>query len=242
MRKTKTGGGATKPVSPESSDSIRAGKYHLHEGDLPEGFVDSLAPGSSIAIDTEATGLHLRRDRLCLVQLATASGECHMVRVVSPHKKESPDSPAARPKELIKLLTARDHTKIFHFARFDIARLWASFGIMTGPVFCTKVASHLARTYSPNHGLGDLCGELLDVVLDKSQQSTDWGRPDLSSEQLAYAIYDVIYLHALAEKLELMLKREGRWPLAEGCFGFLPIRALLDAEGWDGRDVFAHKM
>ena len=224
-------------------------KIFFHEGDLPSGFTASLDAGSAVAIDSEATGLHLQRDRLCLVQVATADKQCHLVRIAKNNEgagiisgNSRVDGMTKRPQELTTLLMAKHVTKIFHFARFDVARFWASYAVMTAPVFCTKIASHLARTYAPRHGLNDLCKEILGVNMNKQEQSSDWGRDTLTDTQMAYAAADVIYLHELAAALEAQLKRENRWMLAEACFGFLPIRSMLDAEGWNELDVFAHKM
>lgn len=198
----------------------------LHKGDLPQGLIG--AP--SVAIDTETLGLNPFRDRLCLVQLSSGDGRAHLVQL-----ERNYDAP-----ELKRLLADESVLKIFHFARFDLAVLKHSFGVMPKPVYCTKVASKIARTFTDRHGLKDLCRELLGVELSKQQQSSDWGAPSLSQEQLSYAASDVLYLHAIKDKLEAMLKREGRDRLAQACFDFLPTRAELDLRGWSDIDPFAH--
>ncbi len=198
----------------------------LHKGDLPPGRFNAKA----IAIDTETLGLNPHRDRLCLVQLSQGDGTAALVQVSSSH--EAP--------ELKRLLTDESILKIFHFGRFDIAVLKHFLGVMPGPVYCTKIASKLARTYTDKHGLKDLCRELLGVDLSKQQQSSDWGAAELTQEQLNYAASDVLYLHALRDRLDAMLKREGREHLARACFEFLPTRAELDLEGWAEIDLFAH--
>ena len=198
----------------------------LFKGDLPQGRFQAKA----IAIDTETLGLNPHRDRLCLVQLSDGDGTAALVQVTDPD---------AAP-ELKSLLADESVLKIFHYARFDIAVLKQFLGVMAGPVFCTKIASKLARTYTDKHGLKDLCRELLGIELSKQQQSSDWGAADLSLEQLNYAASDVLYLHALKDRLDLMLKREGRDQLARACFAFLPTRAELDLEGWAEMDIFAH--
>ncbi|HEY1737005.1 MAG TPA: ribonuclease D [Methylovirgula sp.] len=198
----------------------------LHKGDLPGG----LDFGDSVAIDTETLGLVPRRDRLCVVQLSRGDGSAHVVQIAAGQK----DAP-----NLTKLLADPKVTKLFHFARFDIAVLYATFGTMAGPLYCTKIASKLARTYTDRHGLKDLVRELLGVDLSKQQQSSDWGAETLSEAQIAYAASDVLYLHALREKLDAMLERQGRKALAKDSFVFLPTRAKLDLLGWDG-DIFSH--
>lgn len=199
----------------------------LHHGDIPVG----LDFGTAVAVDTETMGLSLVRDRLCLVQLSAGDGTAHLVQF-SPGAYEAP--------RLKKLLTDPKVTKIFHFGRFDIAFLHTHLGVLTAPVYCTKIASKLARTYAPHHGLKALCSTLLGVELDKQQQTTDWGAQALTAEQLSYAASDVLYLHKLREKLKLLLQREGREQLAQACFDFLPHRALLDMAGWSEEDIFAH--
>ncbi|MGO4739524.1 ribonuclease D [Bosea sp. 2KB_26] len=199
----------------------------LHRGDLPDDFL----PGPVVAIDTETLGLNPHRDRLCVVQLSRGDGSADVVQILR-------DGPA--PANLIRLLSDPSVLKLFHFARFDVAVLKNAFGVNTGPVYCTKIASKLVRTYTDRHGLKDLVRELLGVDLSKQQQSSDWGADTLSEAQLAYAASDVLHLHALRDKLEAMLAREGRSHLAEACFNFLPFRAELDLAGWAENDIFAH--
>jgi ribonuclease D len=200
---------------------------HLHRGDLPSG----LSLGPAVAIDTEAMGLHPHRDRLCLVQLSAGDGVCHLVQF--PHGRyEAPNLKA--------LLTDPAVTKLFHFARFDIALLQAYLGVVTEPVYCTKIASRLTRTFTDRHGLKDLVKDLLGVDLSKQQQSSDWGADELTDEQLRYAASDVLHLHQLRQRLDAMLAREGRTELAQSCFRFLPTRAALDLAGWPEEDIFAH--
>ena len=200
----------------------------LHKGDLPEG-IDF---GDSVAIDTETLGLIPRRDRLCLVQLSSGDGTAHLVQIAA-GQKHAPN--------LERLLAAPDVTKLFHFARFDIAVLYAAFGVMTAPIFCTKIASKLVRTYTDRHGLKDVTRELLGIDLSKQQQSSDWAAETLSDAQIAYAASDVLYLHALRSKLDAMLAREGRSEFAAACFQFLPTRAKLDLLGWQDADIFSHE-
>jgi len=199
----------------------------LYQGDLPQGRFGSAA---TIAIDTETLGLNPHRDRLCLVQLSDGDGTAALVQISG-----RDDAP-----ELKRLLADESILKIFHFGRFDTAVLKHSLGVMPRPVYCTKIASKLARTYTDKHGLKDLCRELLGVDLSKQQQSSDWGAAELTQEQLNYAASDVLYLHALREHLDAMLKREGREHLARACFEFLPTRAELDLAGWAEIDPFAH--
>jgi ribonuclease D len=199
----------------------------LHKGDLPKSF----SPGSSVAIDTETLGLHLHRDRLCLVQLSSGDGSADLVQIQR-GQKEAPN--------LVRILADKDITKIFHFARFDLAKLQEAFGVRVANVYCTKIASRLTRTYSDRHGLKDLVRELLGIDISKQQQSSDWGASDLSEAQLAYAASDVLHLHALREKLDVALARENRLDLARQCFAFLPARAELDLMGWPDTDIFAH--
>ena len=203
---------------------------HLYRGDLPDG----LTLGPLVAMDTETLGLTLGRDRLCVVQLSSGDGHSHLVQIARP----APDS-APRAPNLVKLLTDPGVTKLLHFARFDLAILQRTFGVITAPVYCTKVASRLTRTYTDRHGLKDLVKELLNIDLSKQQQSSDWGAEELTQEQLAYAGADVLHLHALKERLDKMLAREGRTELAAACFAFLPVRAALDLGGWQD-DIFAH--
>ena len=199
----------------------------LHHNDIPDG----LSFGASVAVDTETLGLNPHRDRLCLVQLSAGDGDAHLVQF-------EPGSYAA--PNLKRLLADPRITKLFHFARFDVAVLHRFLGITPAPVYCTKIASKLTRTYTDRHGLRDLCKELLGKDLDKQQQSSDWGARDLTQEQLAYAASDVLHLHALKAKLDAMLAREGRETLAQACFDFLPTRAVLDLAGWADSDIFAH--
>ena len=201
--------------------------YQLHRGDLPEG----LLLGDAVAIDTEAMGLNPHRDRLCLVQLSRGNGDAHLVQL-APGCYDAPN--------LRRLLADPGIVKLFHFARFDVAMLYHYLGVMTRPLYCTKIASRLVRTFTDRHGLRDLCKDLLGVDLKKEQQSSDWGAASLSEEQLRYAASDVRYLHALRARLDEMLAREGRTELARSCFDFLPARALLDLEGWPEQDIFAH--
>ena len=199
----------------------------LHRGDLP----DLSRYTTSVAIDTETLGLNPHRDRLCVVQLSNGDGSADVVQIPAGHR----DAP-----NLKKLLGDPAITKIFHFARFDVAVLFHAFGVMPQPVYCTKIASRLVRTYTDRHGLKDLVRELLGVDLSKQQQSSDWGAPTLTDAQLAYAASDVLHLHQLRERLDDMLARENRTALAGACFGFLPARALLDLQGWENEDIFAH--
>lgn len=199
----------------------------LHSGDLPEG----LNLGPLIAVDTETLGLNLTRDRLCLVQLSAGDGTAHLVQL----DRGSYNCPVLK-----GVLADPAVTKIFHYARFDIAVIARYLGVISRPVYCTKVASRLTRTYTDRHGLKDLVRELLGIDLSKQQQSSDWGAPDLTDAQLQYAAADVLYLHALKERLDALLQREARGDLAEACFGFLPARALLDIAGWADDDIFAH--
>jgi ribonuclease D len=199
----------------------------LHQGDLP----DNADYGGAVAIDTETLGLNPHRDRLCLVQLSAGDGRADLVRI-APGQREAPN--------LTRLLANPSVTKIFHFARFDIAVLSHAFGVMPEPLYCTKIASRLTRTYTDRHGLKDLVRELLEIDLSKQQQSSDWGSAELSEAQLAYAASDVLHLHALRRKLDEKLSREGRTELADSCFRFLPTRARLDLAGWDEEDIFTH--
>jgi len=199
----------------------------LHEGDLP----DDVTFTGAVAVDSETMGLRLGRDPLCVVQLSAGDGHAHVVRLGRPGY----DAP-----NLKRLLTNPDVLKIFHFGRFDIAMFALHLGVTTAPVYCTKIASKIARTYTDRHGLKDVSRELLGIDLSKAQQSSDWGAASLSSEQLAYAASDVLGLHRLMEKLNIMLVREGRMELAQACFDFLPWRARLDLAGWEDVDIFAH--
>jgi ribonuclease D len=199
----------------------------LHRGDLP----DLSRYTGSVAVDTETMGLHPHRDRLCVVQLSAGDGSADVVQIARDHA----DAP-----NLKKLLADPAITKIFHFARFDLAALSNAFGVMPQPVYCTKIASRLCRTYTDRHGLKDLVREVLNIDLSKQQQSSDWGSQSLSDAQLAYAASDVLHLHGLRERLDAMLAREGRTELAQACFQFLPTRAKLDLLGWENEDIFAH--
>jgi ribonuclease D len=199
----------------------------LHRGDLP----DLSRYAGPVAIDTETMGLNHRRDRLCVVQLSPGDGSADVVQIPA-------GAPAA--PNLVRLLIDPGVLKIFHFARFDLAALAHAFGVMPAPVFCTKIASRLARTYTDRHGLKDLTRDVLGIDVSKQQQLSDWGAEDLTDAQLAYAASDVLHLHALRDRLEAMLAREGRTELAQACFRFLPDRARLDLAGWAEEDIFAH--
>jgi ribonuclease D len=189
--------------------------HHLYRGDLPEG----IGFGAAVAVDTEAMGLNPHRDRLCLVQLSAGDGDAHLVQL----------APGAYDAPRLRVLMADPTvTKLFHFARFDLAMMYHYLGVMAGPVYCTKIASRLVRTFTDRHGLRDLCKDLLNVDLSKQQQSSDWGAANLSDEQLRYAATDVLHLHALRAKLDAILEREGRLDLARAAFDFLPARVLLD--------------
>ncbi len=201
--------------------------FRLHRGDLP----DLSNYGSSVAIDTETLGLNPHRDRLCVVQLSPGDGTADIVQIAR-GQREAPN--------LTRLLADPLVTKIFHFARFDLAILYETFGVMATPVFCTKIASRLVRTYTDRHGLKDLARELIGVDLSKQQQSSDWAAETLSDAQVAYAASDVLYLHALKGKLETMLAREDRADLARACYEFLPARVRLDLAGWPEVDILAH--
>ena len=200
---------------------------HVHQGDLPDG----LEFGASVAIDTETMGLNPTRDRLCLVQLSAGDGDAHLVRF-APREHSAPN--------LRALLENSAVTKLFHFARFDVATLRYYIGVLASPVYCTKIASKLARTYTDRHGLRDVCKDLLDVDISKQQQSSDWGAAELTAEQIEYAANDVLYLHRLREALDDILARERRTYLSAAAFAFLPTRAELDLAGWGDMDIFAH--
>jgi ribonuclease D len=208
------------------------GTIHLHRHDLPEG----LTFGSSVAVDTETMGLNPHRDRLCLVQLSAGDGHAHLVQLIPTslggHGFDCPN--------LARLMSDPGVVKLMHFARFDVAVLQHSLGVTVAPVRCTKIAAKLVRTFTDRHGLKDLCRELIGVELSKQQQTSDWGAPELSAEQLAYAASDVLHLHALWAKLEALLIRENRLELAEACFAFLPARGRLDLLGYEQPDIFAH--
>ncbi len=200
---------------------------HLHKNDLPDG----LDLGPSVAIDTETMGLNPHRDRLCLVQLSSGDGNAHLVQIAK-GQREAPN--------LCRMLTDPSVLKLFHFGRFDIAALLNAFGVMTTPVYCTKIASKLIRTYTDRHGLKYLLQELLEVDISKQQQTSDWGAETLTDAQMAYAASDVLYLHRLKVELDKRLEREGRTDVAQACFDFLPTRAQLDLTGWPELDIFAH--
>ena len=199
----------------------------LHKGDLPDG----LTFGDSVAVDTETMGLNPHRDQLCVVQLSAGDGTAHLVQL---------DRGSYNAPNLRALMADQNVLKIFHFARFDVAMMQRYLGVVTTPVYCTKIASKLVRTYTDRHGLKDLSKELLNVDMSKQQQSSDWGADTLTDAQMAYAASDVLHLHALKETLDGMLAREGRMELAKACFAFLPVRASLDLSGWAEEDIFAH--
>ena len=205
---------------------------HLHRNDLPP----DLDLGTVIAVDTETMGLNPHRDRLCLVQLSAGDGTAHLVQII-PERfgGRGYDAP-----NLARLLADPAVTKIMHFARFDVAVLQRAFGITVAPTCCTKIAAKLIRTFTDRHGLRDLCRELLGVEISKQQQTSDWGAPELSPEQLAYAASDVLHLHALWARLDALLEREGRRELAQACFDFLPARCRLDLLGYESPDIYAH--
>ncbi|MDR9426761.1 MAG: ribonuclease D [Salibaculum sp.] len=200
---------------------------HLYERDLPDG----LSLGPIVAIDCETMGLNPHRDRLCLVQMSAGDGDCHLVQV----KHGQTEAP-----NLCRLLTDPKVLKLFHFGRFDIAALDHAFGALAAPVYCTKIASKLTRTYTDRHGLKNLLQELLDIDISKHQQQSDWGAAELTAAQLDYAASDVLYLHRLKKALDARLAREGRTEMAAACFDFLPMRARLDLAGWPEIDIFAH--
>jgi ribonuclease D len=199
----------------------------LHRGDLP----NLNAYKGAVAIDTEAMGLDPNRDRLCVVQLSPGDGTADVVQIASP---------VADAPNLKALLADKSKLKIFHFARFDAGILYKTFGVMPEPIYCTKIASRLARTYTDRHGLKDLARELIGIDLSKQQQSSDWGATELTDAQISYAATDVLHLHAIKQKLDVMLSREHRSELAAACFGFLPNRVKLDLGGWANEDIFSH--
>jgi ribonuclease D len=199
----------------------------FHRGDLPADY----QPGPSLAIDTETLGLNPHRDRLCVVQISKGDGDADVVQILK-------DGPA--PTRLIQVLADESVLKIFHYGRFDLAVLFHAFGVMPRPVYCTKIASRLVRTYTDRHGLKDLSRELLGIDMSKQQQSSDWGADALTQAQIDYAASDVLHLHALKEKLDRNLERENRLGIAHQCFAFLPTRAQLDLLGWPETDIFAH--
>jgi ribonuclease D len=200
---------------------------YLHEGDLPDG----LDLGPVVAVDSETMGLRFRRDPLCVVQLSSGDGDAHVVRL---------NRPAYDCPNLKRVMADPNVLKLFHFGRFDIGMFQLHLGVETRPVYCTKIASKLARTYTDRHGLKDVVRECAGVELSKAQQSSDWGAAVLTQAQLDYAASDVLYLHAVKAKLDEMLEREGRTELARRCFDFLPTRSALDLAGWDEQDIFAH--
>jgi ribonuclease D len=213
--------------NPPLNNKGRAMVNYVYKGDLP----DNLDLGSVVAIDCETMGLNPHRDRLCVVQLSSGDGDAHLVQVAQ-GQKEAPN--------LCRLLTDSNVLKLFHFGRFDIAAMYHAFGALAAPVYCTKIASKMGRTYTDRHGLKNLLQEMLDVDISKQQQSSDWGADDLTEAQIAYAASDVLYLHRLREKLDIRLAREGRSELAQACFDFLPARAQLDLAGWPETDIFSH--
>ena len=206
-----------------------ANAIRVHEGDISA--ADAARYTGAIAIDTETLGLIPRRDRLCVVQLSPGDGTAHVIRIAA-GQRQAPN--------LVAMLADPARQKIFHFGRFDIAVLFHTFGVTTTPVFCTKIASRLTRTYTDRHGLKDNLKEMLDVDISKQQQSSDWAADILSPAQLEYAASDVLHLHALRDKLTARLIRDGRLELADACFAFLPTRSKLDLLGWDETDIFAH--
>ena len=226
----RAGGAADRQVKEQplsDNGQRRPNTYRLHRGDLPEG----LDLGATVAIDTEAMGLNPYRDRLCLVQLSAGDGLAHLVQL---------EAGAYEAPRLKRLLADPAVLKLFHFARFDLGVLYRYLGVMPEPVYCTKIASRLARTFTDKHGLRDLCKDVLGIDLKKEQQSSDWGAANLTDEQLRYAASDVLHLHGLRERLDSMLAREGRMELAQASFRFLPTRVRLDLAGWAEQDIFAH--
>lgn len=218
---------AANPGAIPSTGGQSLATNHLHKNDLPDG----LDLGPVVAIDSETMGLHPHRDRLCVVQLSSGDGSAHLVQI----EKGQTSAP-----NLERLLADPDVLKLFHFGRFDIAVLQHTFGVTTAPVYCTKIASKLVRTYTDRHGLKNLLQELLSIDISKQQQSSDWGSDTLTDAQVAYAASDVLYLHQLKARLDIMLAREGRTDLAQAAFDFLPMRARLDLEGWPETDIFSH--
>jgi ribonuclease D len=212
--------------------SPQSGPFSLHRNDLPEG----LSLGPVVAVDTETMGLNPHRDRLCLVQLSAGNGHAHLVQLIP----QSLGGQGYACPNLKRLLADPAVTKLMHFARFDVGVLQHALGITVAPSKCTKIAARLVRTFTDRHGLRDLCRELLGVEISKQQQTSDWGAAELTADQLAYAASDVLHLHALWDKLEALLRREGRLDLAEACFTFLPARARLDMLGYENPDIFAH--
>jgi ribonuclease D len=227
-----TDAGLSAELASSSQEPARPMTIALHRGDLPEG----VSFGSAVAIDTETMGLAHARDRLCLAQFSSGDGTVHLVQFDNP--RDNPQAYAA--PRLRALLAEPAVDKLFHFARFDMAAFSQSMGVMPQPVFCTKIASRLVRTYTDRHGLKDLCRELLGIELSKQQQSSDWGAAELSADQRDYAAHDVLYLHRLRAILDERLEREGRRKLAYDCFACLPTRVTLDLAGWADEDIFAH--
>lgn len=217
--------------------SVNGISVNLHRGDLPDNAI--AADAEAVAVDTETTGLHPHRDRLCLVQLTDGRGTIHLVHFPPALRRDPFQAPYDAPR-LAAVMANPALTKIFHFGRFDVGMLQTHLGVPCAPVYCTKIASKLVRTYTDRHGLKDICRELLGVELSKEQQSSDWGADSLTNEQLKYAANDVLYLHRLRARLDEMLAREGRSELAAGCFRFLPTRARLDVGGWAEVDVLAY--
>jgi ribonuclease D len=216
--------------TPAARPAIDQGKtmtIHLYKNDLPDG----LDLGPVVAIDCETMGLNPHRDRLCLVQMSGGDGHAHLVHV---------DKGQTEAPNLARMLEDPEVLKLFHFGRFDIAAMYHAFGALAAPVFCTKIASKLVRTYTDRHGLRNLCQELLNVDISKMQQSSDWGAPKLTDAQMTYAASDVLYLHRLKDIFETRLDREGRTEIAQACFDFLPTRAKLDLAGWPEIDIFSH--
>ncbi len=209
-------------------NSAKDAKIEVHQGDIPAGVVF----GDSIAVDTEAMGLNNHRDRLCVVQLSAGDGSAHLVKFNASDDYSAPNLKA--------LLSDKSKLKIFQYARFDIALIYKYLDVACEPIYCTKIASMLARTYTDGHGLKHLCKELLGIEISKTQQSSDWGADILSEEQILYAASDVLYLHRIREALNAMLERENRMGHLEACFKFLPTRAALDLEGWQDLDIFSH--
>lgn len=203
-------------------------KIHLHQYDLP----DDVRLSNVVAVDTETMGLKPHRDRLCLVQLSAGDGVCHLVQF--------PQKQYENARNLKNLLADPSVTKLFHFARFDVMVLLHSLGVMATPLYCTKIASKLTRTFTEKHSLKELCKEFLKIEISKQEQTSDWGAPDLTPEQLRYAATDVLHLHALKEKLDVLLEREGKRELAQSCFSFVPSRSLLDLVAGEEFDVFQH--
>lgn len=218
--------GGSSPLLGTKTREDLMGQIFFYKGDLPDDIIFS----DSIAVDTETMGLNLHRDRLCLVQIGDGKGNAYLTQIVRGHE----------PKNLKKVLTDKNILKIFHYARFDVAKLWHDLGIVCAPVYCTKIAHKLVRPCAASHSLKALCQEMLDVTLCKEQQQSDWGAEVISDEQKTYAANDVLYLHQLKAKLDALLLREDRMKLAQACFDFLPYRGQLDVDGFDCPDIFEH--